>query len=511
MFTKRTAAFALAVLLAALALFACDETGHKDTLSQGNLSETESLPQTESSEEALVPQLADADVNVRGFELKIFTSKDSRPYTIEQFVGYIDDDGKTDPISVAVYERNAKMEQEYGFTITYEMLPIGFNEYLTRVRNDAASDTADYHVLANGSTVIAPLTVEGYCYDLYNLENSCLSLCEDWWDPVTQRDMSIGNHLYMVAGDIMVLDDQFTYAMFFNKDIADDYNFDPYKLVYDGKWTMDKMHEMMIEVAHSGGDGIMDVENGDDTWGMVGVAFDTYQLIMGGGKAQVYKDENDLPVFAMAEEPNVNNFLKVMDIVTDKNITALKEFYYAWDNPEGQKVANFFYNGQALFYPATVYAVSGEKMRNAEIHYGILPMPKYNEEQGNYASTIDPYHFFVLAIPTNNTDNLDKITFCLEAMAYLARETVTGAYYEVTLKLKRFANDDDSPEMLDIIFRNRLVDISVIFNWGDCIQYYNRLLGANNRGIKSFCEANIDVFNTAMQETIDTYKMLEGY
>lgn len=162
MFTKRTAAFALAVLLAALALFACDETGHKDTLSQGNLSETESLPQTESSEEALVPQLADADVNVRGFELKIFTSKDSRPYTIEQFVGYIDDDGKTDPISVAVYERNAKMEQEYGFTITYEMLPIGFNEYLTRVRNDAASDTADYHVLANGSTVIAPLTVEGY-------------------------------------------------------------------------------------------------------------------------------------------------------------------------------------------------------------------------------------------------------------------------------------------------------------------------------------------------------------
>ena len=50
MFTKRTAAFALAVLLAALALFACDETGHKDTRSQGNLSETESIPQTESSE-----------------------------------------------------------------------------------------------------------------------------------------------------------------------------------------------------------------------------------------------------------------------------------------------------------------------------------------------------------------------------------------------------------------------------------------------------------------------------
>ncbi|MDD4124185.1 MAG: hypothetical protein PHW77_00435 [Eubacteriales bacterium] len=363
-------------------------------------------------------------------------------------------------------------------------------------------------MIANGSTVIAPLTVEGYCYDLYNLENSYLHLEEEWWDPVTQKDMSIANHLYMVTGDIMLLDDQFTYAMFFNKDLAAVYNLNPYQLVYDDAWTMDIMYEMMKKVAHPGGDGLMDVENGDDTWGMVGVAFDTYQLIMGGGNAQITKDQDDLPRFAMADEANVNSFLSIIDIVTDRSRTAFKETYYSWSSKEGEKVKDFFFNGQALFYPLTIDGVSSDKMRNADIHYGILPMPKYNESQDSYASTINPYHFFVMAIPINNTDNIDKITFCLEAMAYLAKESVTGKYYELTLKLKRFADDDDSPEMLDIIFRNRIVDISVIFNWDDCIQYYNNMFFGNNKGIASYCDTVINAFTADMQKTIDAYQRL---
>lgn len=503
----------LLVILMVLTLFAaCGNESENDKSSQTSSQTSGSNDQSdgESSEEsqALVPHLKDAPVDVRGFELKILSSVDSRVWAKEQFVGYTDQEGMSDPVSVAVFERNARLEQEYGFTIKLEALELGFNEYLSRVRNDAAAGTADYHVLANGATVIAPLTVEGYCYDLYSLADSYLSLDEEWWDPVTQADMSIGNHLYMVTGDVMLLDDQFTYVMYFNKDLASKYNYNPYQLVYEGKWTMDTMYEMMKSVAQSGGDGVMDVENGDDTWGLVGVHFDTYQMIMGAGLPQVTKDANDIPVFAMNLEPNVNAFLKIFDIVTDRERTALKETYYRWDDPEGNKVTGHFYNGNSLFFPTTISGASSDNMRNAEIHYGILPMPKYNENQDNYASTINPYHFFVLGIPTNNVGNLDKITFCLEAMSYLSREQVTNVYYELTLKLKRFADDDDSPEMLDIIFRNRLVDISIIFDWGGCIQYYNNLVFGKNKGIISYCESIIDKFNSDLQDTLDAYEKL---
>jgi hypothetical protein len=279
---------------------------------------------------------------------------------------------------------------------------------------------------------------------------------------------------------------------------------------YDNKWTMDIMYEMMKTVAHPAGDGVMDVENGDDTWGMVGIAFDTYQLVLGGGDAQVTKDADDLPRFAMADEANVNTFSKVFDIVTDKSTVAFKESYYSWDSTEGAKVCDHFYNGMALFLPGTINAVSEDKMRNADIHYGILPMPKYDENQEKYASTINPYQFFVLAIPTNNTEDLDKITFCLEAMAYLGSQSVKAAYYDMTLKLKRFSDDDDSPAMLDILFSNRIVDISIIFNWSDCIQYYNNLFFANDNKITSYCESHKGAFDAAMQETIDAYQKLSA-
>ncbi len=511
---KKLLSFVIAVIMLCALAVSCtdnDDDTSKSTSSQNSAvstGESEDNVTSEEQSQALVPHLEGAGVNVSDFELKILSSKDDRIWAQEQFIGYVDDDGKTDPVSVAVYERNARLEQEYGFKVVLESMELGFNEFQKRIRNDFAANTADYHVIANGSSVIAPLTVEGYCYDLYNLEDSYLELEEEWWDPVTQEDMSIGHHLYMISGDIMILDDQFTYAMFFNKDIAENYDYNPYQYVYENKWTMDVMYEMMKAVAHSG-EGTMDVENGDDTWGLVGVHFDTYQMIMGAGTPQVNKNQDDLPVFAMNLERNINAFFKIFDIVTDRERTALKETYYKWDDPLGAKVTDHFFNGMALFFPTTVSGVSSEKMRNAEIHYGILPMPKYDEDQDNYASTINPYHFFVMAIPNNNVEDLDKITFCLEAMAYLSREMVTNVYYERTLKLKRFPDDDDSPVMLDIIFRNRLVDISVIFNWADCIQYYNNLVFGKNKGIVAYCYSVITKFEAAMQATIDAYQALD--
>lgn len=507
---KKIITYSLFILVFALllqvSLFACSKTPGDQTGSKDGVSDTSPQSGDISEEEKFIPHLDPAKLNLKGFELKILTSADNRTYAVEQFVGYIDDEDKSEPVSLAVYERNARLENEYGFTIQCEALETGFANFLERVRNDVGADLCDYHVMANGTTVIAPLTVEGYCYDFYTLQDSFLALDESWWDPVTQADMSIGNHLYMVTGDIMLLDDQMTFGMFFNKDLITEYHLDsPFDLVYDDDWTLDEMYYMIKEVAHSGGGGVMNALNGEDTWGMVGVAFHTYQLVMGGGKGQVVKDAEDLPRFAMGDDANVNTFLKVFDIITDRDRVAIVENYCRYDAPEAEIITDAFYEGRALFSPGTISAVTSDKMRNAEIRYGIVPMPKYDAAQDNYASTINPYHFFVMAIPNSNVEDIDKITFCLEAMAYAGRQTVTPVYYELTLKLKRFADDDDSPEMLDVIFKNRLVDISVIFNWDDCIQYYNNLFFARSSNISAYCESKINSFNAKMQETIDAY------
>lgn len=43
--------------------------------------------------------------------------------------------------------------------------------------------------------------------------------------------------------------------------------------------------------------------------------------------------------------------------------------------------------------------------------------------------------------------------------------------------------------MLDIIFSNRIMDLANIFNWADCIQYYNNMIFNGSNAIASYMES----------------------
>ncbi|MBP5658093.1 MAG: hypothetical protein J6X52_06180 [Clostridia bacterium] len=475
-----------------------------------------------SSEEsqALVPHLDDTGLNLNGKVFKILAMDNHQLYQVEQICGYYRPEGneeiEDDPVKTAIQNRNNKILDEYGVTIEVEACE-GYDAFVTRVKNDFLDPDVDYQAFCGGSNFLAPLTIEGYTLDFYGMgDKSYLALDEEWWDPVTQGQMSIGGHLFMINGDLLLTDDEQTKCMFFNKDIVENhlgqsvaFEKHPYQLVRDGEWTVDKMYEMMKEAAVDGDNGRMDYD-GADTWGLVGVSFDTYMLVMGSGLAQVKKDSEDLPVFAMRDEANKNAFFKVYEMVGDKDRTLFVEDYFRWDDAEGKVVTQQFYNGKALFMTGSIQNISGDALRNAEIHYGILPMPKYNDAQENYSSTVNPYHFGILCIPAWVTeDELPEITFTLEAMAYLGNRDVTREYYDRTLKLKRFQDDDDSSEILDIVFRNRLVDISVIFNWADCIQYYNQLRSSGSDNVESFLQGKEGAFNAAMEQTIQNFMDLD--
>lgn len=514
-------AFVMIVSMLAVSCGGGEENSAAPAASQGGNDSTPevSVEPSEEVSQALVPGLDPAGLNLDGMTFKVLAMNNGYLYQIDQIIGYYrpngDEELEDDPVKTAIQNRNNAILDEYGVTIEVEAQS-GFDDFVRRIKEDFYNDTGDYQAFCGGANFLAPLTVEGYTLDFYGMENSYLRLDEQWWDPVTQAQMSVGHHLFMLCGDILLTDDENTKCIFFNKDIVDNYTgqdpaFDkhPYQLVRDNEWTLDAMYEMMKVASVDGDNGKMDYE-GEDTWGLVGVSFDTYMLIMGGGHAQIKKDADDLPVFAMADSENVDTFLKVFDIVTDKDRTLFVEDYFRWDDSAGGVVRGHFYKGKALFMTGGILDVNGDSLRNADIHYGILPMPKYNIEQENYSSTVNPYHFGILCVPAFiQQSEIPEISFVLEAMAYLSKQDVTREYYDRTLKLKRFQDDDDSAEILDIIFRNRLVDISVIFNWDDCIQYYNRLRSANDSGIAHFCEQERDQFNAAMEETIANFAALD--
>ena len=117
-----------------------------------------------------------------------------------------------------------------------------------------------------------------------------------------------------------------------------------------------------------------------------------------------------------------------------------------------------------------------------ETDFGILPYPMWDESQDGYISRIEGC--VVPLIPLTNTD-LDSTGAILEALASASPDTSVAAYYDIALTGK-VTRDEDSVEMLDIIYSRR------IYDYGDTIMtselrdgVLRDAFAANNRDLAS--------------------------
>ena len=426
-----------------------------------------------------------------------------------------EEDNTGDPINDAFAERNNFIKQNYGITLELVKSSTNISEAIERIRNDSLTGEPEYQIISIPLTYIAPLAVEGLLYDIKEVDkNGYIHYNEAWWDQAAIRDLTINNKLWFLAGDALIEDDEATWAIYFNKDLYENYGLkDQYGSIYDvvkdGAWTLDKFHEMTTLVHKMNGSTMSYEPEVGDVWGAVVQSYDCYAFMLGAAQPMIVLDADGVPYFRVEEEENMSTFMKVMDIMLDSENVGVADFFGAWNSGVYTKEAQIFCNGNALFRPGTISTVSGEAMRTAEIHYGILPMPKANELQDEYTTSVSVYWCQVLSIPRNNTSLIDATCYALEAMAFYGKQYVTPEYYNRTLTLKRF-EDTESGEMLDLVFRNRTYDLAGIFDFGTVngngagsLYFYTSLLGSKQNVVTSLWAAKSDLFNSALQDLMN--------
>ena len=89
-------------------------------------------------------------------------------------------------------------------------------------------------------------------------------------------------------------------------------------------------------------------------------------------------------------------------------------------------------------------------------------------------------------------------------MAYHSTTTLTPAYYDNALKT-RYVRDEESGEMLDIIFATRVYDLGYIFNWGGAGNMITNMFSAKQTEYAS----NWQKIEKAVQKTMS--KSLEQF
>ena len=99
-------------------------------------------------------------------------------------------------------------------------------------------------------------------------------------------------------------------------------------------------------------------------------------------------------------------------------------------------------------------------LRSLDVNFGIVPFPKLDENQDQYYTLAEEYSR-VFSVPV--TADAECSSLILEALSAESVSTVTPAFYDVVLDGKA-VRDEESKEMLDIIFANKVFDIGFLGN-----------------------------------------------
>jgi hypothetical protein len=157
--------------------------------------------------------------------------------------------------------------------------------------------------------------------------------------------------------------------------------------------------------------------------------------------------------------------------------------HYVHDN-ESRQGMDLFLAKQAVFSIASIGSPTGEGLRNFEDEYGMLPLPKWDENQTNYY-TMSPGEHTVLAVPKTVKD-VEFVGTIVEALSAESYKQVTPTLYEIALKT-RYLRDNESKEILDIIIDGRMYEFGYLYDGFQGFAFMlSGMLGQNNNNFESY-------------------------
>ena len=434
----------LTVLLAGCAGDGTTETVGKTAGDTASSTETETL----SEKERQIAALPTGDYG--GYDFMMLNNESNFAYTqmsAEELTG--------EGINDAIYNRNSQVAERLNVKLVENKVP--YAEVTSTMNTSIAAGDSTYSCFWNESQFVAPFAIAGSLWNVHDI--APLSLDQPWWNAGAMADLTVGDYLYFLVGDLHLMFKESFWMVGFNKNIADDAGIeDLYGVVREGKWTMDKMGAAMTAArADLNGDGVMD---GNDRFGVTCYSGCVIPLFIGAGETIVERDTDGIPHFVTPDDRFYQAYEKLVATFFAKNIdyTCLDGKTKAISQYAAEGMDAFhgvFLSGHALFYLEPIGSL--KKLRSMDAEFGVLPYPKLDEAQQDYATYIANYAA-VCGIPVSAEDP-ERVGVVLENLCGLSHWELQDAYIKDTLSFK-YIRDEDSRDMLDILFETGRFNLS---------------------------------------------------
>lgn len=418
------------------------------------------------------------------------------------FRGFVVADDLTGEIvNDAVYNRNLTINERFNTTIGFEAPGSSYEDTCALIRKSVTAGESDafhlisFHVVSNGS-----LVTQGYYMNWYDIPH--IDFSKPWWSDSTVEDLTENGKCFLAVGDAAVSSVSQTYCMIFNKDKLADYDVpNVYDTVREGKWTLDYIQQIADGMARDlNGDGVM--------------------------------DDNDFYGFSSNNASNLDAYLWAFDnMIFQRNGEGNLEFTYYNEKLVNivEKLYHVFVEDAYVYCPSTskdaavhVHNVPMEHFKKGgsvfvnallsqtltylsdfDDSYGILPYPKFDEDQAEYKTMVDGNHE-AMAIGKNAID-LEYIGTITEALCAESYKQVLPAYYDVCLK-SRYADEPDDAEMIQLCVDSRVFDMGYVYDgWSGVSFILEQMIANQSKDIASYYASKEKAATKHYEEVLEMF------
>ena len=463
---KKLTALVLALLMMVAIVAGCADTsdgtpqettpaisGNPGEATPGGDSEGGEVVETTPAE--TVPEFVEEDYNEDQF---LIFQRSENATSYRGF--YIDSPEPIDTMSEAVFARNLAVEEKYNVVIeTLQQL-----EPYKDIRTYLASGDVPFDLILDRRTYLGSLALEGCFYNFNDLEY--VDFSKPYWDSNCAEGYEVAGKLFFMANDVSVSNLADARFLYFNRALVDRYDLeDPYKLIDNNQWTLDKFLELVRSVSTDNGDNVWD---GNDVYGLCSETGDSNSNILhwlvGCGLRFIEKDSSGELLTNVYNDKTQSIMTRVADTLEGTQYALT--FNNAAKGADTSGYANIYDYGRSLFASDHFLFIEGNmdishQFRDMTSDYGVAPNPKYDTAQEEYYHKMDRFSL-IWAIPKCNMD-YEQLGILFEYWAYESSKTVMPAFYEITIKTKRVP-DEKASAMIDVVKDSIRYDLTEIYN-----------------------------------------------
>ena len=430
----------LAVLLACSAV-TVSFTGCSEKAADGSSEKTDAGTATPSAEAgAAAEEEEDAfitdDLPEKNFDGDSFDIITTTWYEAKNYIFAEEMNGEV--VNDALFNQRSKVSERFNVEVTCTANDMN-DVVAANVHSLVLAGDDTYDIVYNHDNMTMNNGLRGDFCDLRSFE--VLNFSKPWWQGASQV-FTIQGKLFATANPMAMSGIYMNCTVSFNKDLMRNLGMDfPYEKVRNGDWYIDDM----IVMAEGGmqdldGNGKLDT---NDQWGFLTASYGWLQFQSDLGAGCMEKDADGNVAFTA----NTEKLVAVME-----KFDALDAFTQAVTGTDYN--VKMFSEGRGLFMFSENRNLY-ESMRDSNVSYGVLPAPKFDETQEEYASAGYDIYWGVLL---SSAAHEELISYCLEAISCENYNNVIPAVWETVLGSK-LADAPEDTEMFYIIRDVQYVDL----------------------------------------------------